>query len=1076
MQTKAVAGTVQPMQSETTPPLHQQEESTMSWQEDDIKRIFSQRDYALGVQYVQKERVQNLTADGPEENCRIHCQVTGTYSYDVMVHMKGEKLQIQCSCPRFADKGICKHVAAALIFYLRQRDTKYKNRSNGAVDRMLQSYFLQSNATFSHEPKVQLRPILHPGSGDSYPTWSFQVGIDKLYMVRDLGQFAQAFRLEKTVVYGKALTLTHRREQFDDHSRELLNLLLDQIPMQSQTQFDHWGLPRSILPKNQIVLTGFALKQWFSLLLNTTVNVADSQNPVCLEESRPQVSVTIRRHSGGAQLQWDSQEDWRFFGDSSGFYGLSAKQFIRCDAEFQKNVQPLLGSASHIMRLSMEDLPLFCSCVVPRIQNMVELYDPDGLLTEFLPDECVPQFYLDLENRTLLLRLAFRYDADTFDLGAAVPPEIKRDVLTEEQAKYLVEQSFQWVRGAVFQWEIDDTALFQLLSEGIQTFQERGEVFLSDRLQGKRVEPGPSAVGVSVSDGMLTVQLDTGGFPPQELEALYQSMLKKRRYHKLTNGRYLALDGSAYETLAEMAHMLQLTPKQLTAGTVELPAFRAPYVEELLKTGENLEVRRDRQFRAMMQQFRSGVDGEYPLPPDLEPILRPYQKTGFQWLKTLESCGFGGILADEMGLGKTLQVIAYLTTVTRTAVGRTSLVVCPASLIFNWMDELARFAPELRAAAILGTAAERRQLRKDHNQADLWVTSYELLRQDIESYIKTEFYCCVLDEAQHIKNQSTQISKAVKRILCQQRFILTGTPIENRLSELWNLFDFLMPGYLFTHRSFVEKLEKPVVKSGDKDAMEQLRRLVQPFLLRRLKKDVLKELPPKIEYVRRIPLSEQERKLYHATAMQARKNLETGKQGKLAILAALTQLRQICCAPELCFENYDGPHSKLDAVLELCSGMVENGHQILLFSQFTSMLDQIRVGLDAHFISHFTLQGSTPKEQRAQLVKAFNRGEASVFLISLKAGGTGLNLTAADVVVHYDPWWNLAAQSQATDRAHRMGQQHHVQVYQMIAKDTIEERILELQSKKAALMETIGKSNEGAILQMSKEELLDLLE
>ena len=271
----------------------------MIWQEDDIKRIFSQRDYALGVQYVQKECVQNLTADGPEENCRIHCQVTGTYSYDVMVHMKGEKLRIQCSCPRFADKGICKHVAAALIFYLRQRDAKHKNRSDRAVNQMLQSYFLQSNAMLSSGKKAQLRPILHTEHEGDYPTWSFQVGIDKFYVVRDLGQFAQAFRLEKTVIYGKALTLTHRREEFDNHSRELLNLLLDQIPTQPQTQFDHWGLPRSILPKNQIVLTGFALKQWFLLLQNTTVTVADSQNSVCLREDRPQVSVTIRRRSGG---------------------------------------------------------------------------------------------------------------------------------------------------------------------------------------------------------------------------------------------------------------------------------------------------------------------------------------------------------------------------------------------------------------------------------------------------------------------------------------------------------------------------------------------------------------------------------------------------------------------------------------------------------------------------------------------------------------------------------------------------------------------------------------------------------
>ena len=1036
----------------------------MIWQEDDIKRIFSQRDYALGVQYVQKERVQNLTADGPEENCRIHCQVTGTYSYDVMVHMKGEKLRIQCSCPRFADKGICKHVAAALIFYLRQRDAKYKNRSNGAVDRMLQLYFLQSNATFSHEPKVQLRPILHPGSGDSYPTWSFQVGIDKLYMVRDLGQFAQAFRLEKTVVYGKALTLTHRREQFDDHSRELLNLLLDQIPMQSQTQFDHWGLPRPILPKNQILLTGFALKQWFSLLQNTTVSVADNPNPVCLEESRPQVSVTIRRHSGGAQLQWDSQEDWRFFGDSSGFYGLSAKQFIRCDAEFQKNVQPLLGSASHIMRLSMEDLPLFCSCVVPRIQNMVELYDPDGLLTEFLPDECVPQFYLDLEDRTLLLRLAFRYDADTFDLGAAAPPGIKRDVLAEEQAKYLVEQSFQWVRGAVFQWEIDDTALFQLLSEGIQTFQERGEVFLSDRLQGKRVEPGPSAVGVSVSDGMLTVQLDTGGFPPQELEALYQSMLKKRRYHKLTDGRYLALDGSAYETLAEMAHMLQLTPKQLTAGTVELPAFRAPYVEELLKTGENLEVRRDRQFRAMMQQFRSGVDGEYPLPPDLEPILRPYQKTGFQWLKTLESCGFGGILADEMGLGKTLQVIAYLTTVTRTAVGRTSLVVCPASLIFNWMDELARFAPELRAAAILGTAAERRQLRKDHNQADLWVTSYELLRQDIESYIKTEFYCCVLDEAQHIKNQSTQISKAVKRILCQQRFILTGTPIENNLFELWSLFEFLMPGFLGSQHAFQRGIVKPI-KDGDTETLDYLRTRVRPFILRRTKADVAKDLPPKVESVTCCALEEAQAELYAALARKLREQVladvdEKGlAKSQMSILDALLKLRQICCHPRLLKLDLPGfsnnlPSGKFDAFKDMIMEIVEGGHKVLVFSQFVQMLHIIRQWLEFEKMPFCYLDGAS-KDRFEQVDRFNNSPDIPVFLISLKAGGTGLNLTSADYVIHYDPWWNPAVESQATDRTHRIGQTRQVFSYKLICENTVEEKILKLQEAKRGVADAI---------------------
>ena len=405
----------------------------------------------------------------------------------------------------------------------------------------------------------------------------------------------------------------------------------------------------------------------------------------------------------------------------------------------------------------------------------------------------------------------------------------------------------------------------------------------------------------------------------------------------------------------------------------------------------------------MIRNFKTLSESDYALPSGLNAQLRSYQQIGYQWLKTLEGYGFGGILADEMGLGKTLQMIAFLATVPQKTAGVPNLVICPASLIYNWGDELQKFAPQLCYQLILGNAAERERLRAAGAECDVWVTSYELVRQDIEAYAKLQFYCCVLDEAQHIKNAATLASKAVKRLSCRQRFVLTGTPIENRLSELWNLFDFLMPGYLYTNHAFREKLEKPILKSKNPDAVSQLRRLVQPFLLRRLKKDVLKELPPKEEYVRKISLSEDEQKLYYACVQAAVADLGD-EQGKLQILAALTRLRQVCYDPGLCFENYEGPTSKLDACVELCEAMAENGHQILLFSQFTSMLDRLRERLDALHISNFTLQGSTPKEKRAAMVKAFNASSASVFLISMKAGGMGLNLTAADIVIHYDPW------------------------------------------------------------------------
>ena len=357
------------------------------------------------------------------------------------------------------------------------------------------------------------------------------------------------------------------------------------------------------------------------------------------------------------------------------------------------------------------------------------------------------------------------------------------------------------------------------------------------------------------------------------------------------------------------------------------------------------------------------------------------------------------------------------------------------------------------------------------------VTSYDLLRRDEALYEGQEFYACILDEAQAIKNHTTQKYKAVCKVRSRVRFALTGTPVENRLGELWSIFSFLMPGYLPSYKSFCSRFEKPIVQEEDQTAVRRLNQLTGPFILRRMKSDVLKELPPKTENVYRIELEEEQRKLYLAAVVDAREKLQAAKpEDKMAVFAVLMRLREICCDPRLIADNWEGGSAKLDACAELVSSAVEGGHRILLFSQFTSMLELLAKRLDAEGISHFTLQGSTPKPVRAELVRRFNGGEVSVFLISLRAGGTGLNLTAADIVIHYDPWWNVAAQNQATDRAYRIGQQNPVQVYKLIAQDTIEEKIVELQQAKQSLADTVTGTADGAILSMRPDELLQLLE
>jgi SNF2 family DNA or RNA helicase len=501
----------------------------------------------------------------------------------------------------------------------------------------------------------------------------------------------------------------------------------------------------------------------------------------------------------------------------------------------------------------------------------------------------------------------------------------------------------------------------------------------------------------------------------------------------------------------------------------------------MLEENETIYSSRDSHFREVVKGFKTVKDADFEEPKSLSRIMRNYQKNGYKWLRTLEAWKFGGILADDMGLGKTLQMIAVLLAAKEEGKKGTSLVVAPASLVYNWGEELKRFAPALKVTLITGNQEERRAKIMEDQEADVMVTSYDLLKRDIAFYEDRQFLYEVIDEAQYIKNHTTAAAKAVKVINSQIRYALTGTPIENRLSELWSIFDYLMPGLLYGYDVFKKEIETPIVKNQDKDAMERLQKMAGPFILRRLKEDVLKDLPKKMEESRYVRLGDAQQKLYdgqvlHMKAELAKQDDSDFNKNKMMILAELTRLRQICCDPSLCYENYKGDGAKLEACMQLISSAMDGGHRMLVFSQFTSMLEILERELEKEKIPYFKITGSTSKEKRLQMVKAFNEGDTPVFLISLKAGGVGLNLTGADVVIHYDPWWNLAVQNQATDRAHRIGQTKKVTVYKLIAKGTIEEKIQELQEKKRDLAEQVIGGETGNLGSLSREEIMGLLE
>lgn len=490
----------------------------------------------------------------------------------------------------------------------------------------------------------------------------------------------------------------------------------------------------------------------------------------------------------------------------------------------------------------------------------------------------------------------------------------------------------------------------------------------------------------------------------------------------------------------------------------------------------------DEEFTELINSIgNSEISDDIKIDKDFEEKLRDYQKEGYKWLKTLEKYKFGGILTDDMGLGKTLQIIALLKSETESKT--TSIVVCPSTLVLNWKVEVEKWCDSIKVLIVRGTAEERAEKLSNYQNYDLIITSYDLLKRDIENYEDKNFKYIVADEAQYIKNSSTQNATSLKSLKGEIKFALTGTPIENSIAELWSIFDFIMPGYLYNYNKFKKKFEEPILKFEDKEALERLKRLISPFILRRVKKDVLTELPEKNITVMKNEMEGEQEKLYLSYLAQTKKELakelsdSSFEKSKFKILMLLTRLRQICCHPSLFIENYNEGSGKLKQCLDLVTDAINSGHKIFIFSSYTSMFEIIEKEFKKLNIEYFKLVGDTPVSKRIEKVDEFNNNESvKVFLISLKAGGTGLNLTSADVVIHYEPWWNVSSENQATDRAYRIGQKNSVQVYKLITSNSIEEKINKMQERKEKLSKDVLSTEQTFINKMSKEEILDLFE
>ncbi len=621
---------------------------------------------------------------------------------------------------------------------------------------------------------------------------------------------------------------------------------------------------------------------------------------------------------------------------------------------------------------------------------------------------------------------------------------------------------------AIFKGRSD--SLYKFLDYGIPLIQKQADVYVSEEL--KRLKNRRSmnlSVKVYVQNDLLKMELDSN-VNVDELSHILNAYRKKKKFYQLKNGEMIDLENTGLEQLDELASTMNLTTKDFKKETIEKPAYQAFH---LMDVNPEFDVRNDDSVTEYTNRLMNIKKQPIQLKDEYKSLLRTYQQQGIQWLYDLKNMNLNGILADDMGLGKTLQVLVFYEQYVSKE--KPSLIVCPSSLMYNWMSEIEKFKIDVDAVCVTGTQDVRKDIIKENHE--LYITTYDYLRRDVELYMSMEFEYIVLDEAQFIKNPKTKNAQSVKSLKSRHRLALTGTPIENGLSELWSIFDFLLPGYLYSLNYFTKNFEKPI-QMGDDKRQAQLQKLVSPFILRRTKKQVLKDLPDKVEKDLWLNLSPEEKQLYLANLAQVNKQLqqqlELEQVDSILILAMMTRLRQICCEPRMLYENYTGESTKFKMCLDLIETLKENDKKVLLFSSFTSIFDAFIEEFDRRGIKYHMITGAVDKKKRKEEVDAFQSDDSNVFLISLKAGGTGLNLTKAQAVIHFDPWWNVSAQNQATDRAYRIGQTKNVLVYQLLMKNTIEEKIYEMQKRKKAMSDLFVENSKGGISTLSKEELKDL--
>lgn len=1072
--------------------------------------------YRKGLNYYKRGNVLSIDVEEEDEYTVIYSEVESSsynWVYSVEAGFINNKLDYaQCDCEAFNNfyegRGFCKHIVAALLKYCSDNERCNKEKEASPNSELINYYRNMTYRDGWHKEgdnrgllNLEVKYELSRVYRDIVSSIELKVGESRMYVVKNIAEFVESVMFNKKMEFGKNFTYDPLVNSFAPEDRKIIQFLNEsrETDVLLNNSSGYYGGISRLLSGKKAYLTNTQTANFLKLVKSKKIEVSlNSQiynDVMVLEEDMPLNFDLKVNPSGGTvlSLEDDPPVPLDLYGRS---YFYKNNMYIPTEEQIKKFVplnNAFAAEGKKKVQFSDSENEEIASFLIPSLKGIASRLKIDKSLEKrFVEEPLKAEVYFNKADVGISAEIKFRYGETVIN-----PFKDERD---KEKDTILIRNSKKEMEVIndlkQFKFENKEDRLFlnseenivEFLTTGLIKLQEAAEAFYSDDFKNIRVYNSSNIrSNIRLNDeDFLDFSFDIEGVDRSELKNIFGALRRKKRYYKLKNGGFMDLQSEELKDAANMIEYLDIKDEELAKEKIILSKYNALYIDQKIKNSSlKRSIERNKKFREMVNNIKEASEMDFEVPDELKSIMRGYQKVGFKWLRTLAYYGLGGILADEMGLGKTLQTIAFIKSeaLENKENRKPCLIIAPTSLVYNWESEVKKFAPSLNVLVVSGGKKEREKLLKEIHNYDMVITSYPLIRRDIDEYKNFKFSYCILDEAQQIKNSGSQNAKSVKEITSKGYFALTGTPIENSLTELWSIFDFIMPGYLLSSYKFSQKYEIPIVKREDKKAMEELNRHIKPFMLRRLKNEVYKELPPKIEHKIITEMTDDQKKLYAAYVAEYKDDIqnEIAEKGfgksKIKIFSALTRLRQICCDPSVFVDNYNGGSGKLDALDDIIEESIEEGHRILLFSQFTSVLKNIQGRLDKNKLEYMYLDGQTKIEERGRMVKEFNEGKGKVFLISLKAGGTGLNLTGADTVIHFDPWWNPAVEEQASDRAHRIGQKKTVEVIKLIAKGTIEEKIYHLQEKKKEITKDIidDPANEDLFISnMTQKEIEEL--